>query len=65
MVEHSGVNRDVVGSSPTRGAIAVATKARKHQRLRAFAILRIIYKNQKKTGASKKQASICNPETCK
>lgn len=26
MVEHSAVNRVVVGSSPTRGAIAVATK---------------------------------------
>ncbi len=30
MVEHSAVNRVVVGSSPTRGAIVVVTKARKH-----------------------------------
>ena len=30
MVEHSAVNRVVVGSSPTRGAVAVATKTRKH-----------------------------------
>ena len=36
MVEHSAVNRVVVGSSPTRGVVAVAAKARKHQCLRAF-----------------------------
>ena len=36
MVEHSAVNRVVAGSSPARGAVAVATEARKHQRLRAF-----------------------------
>ena len=36
MVEHSAVNRVVVGSSPTRGAVAAATEARKHQCLWAF-----------------------------
>ena len=53
MVEHSAVNRVVVGSSPTRGAVAAATKARKHQCLRAF------YYKQKKENARKKQAVKC------
>ena len=53
MVEHSAVNRVVVGSSPTRGAVAAATEARKHQCLRAF------YYKQKKENARKKQAVKC------
>ena len=59
MVEHSAVNRVVVGSSPTRGAVAVATKARKHQRLRVFCCPKIFGKNQKKADVKKKQAGKC------
>ena len=59
MVEHSAVNRVVVGSSPTRGAAAIAAKARKHQRLRAFCCLKIFCKKQKKANARKKQAGKC------
>ncbi len=52
MVEHSAVNRVVVGSSPTRGA----KKARRHQCLRAFFIGKGTYQSQKENKYLQKQA---------